>query len=64
EGDDEGDGGSEVVDVAVVSGEAAAEGWLWRLDGSDGGGEWGSGLSRSGDGASFGTWPEKSAAAA
>ncbi|GKB42448.1 hypothetical protein Tco_0887390 [Tanacetum coccineum] len=59
--DDEGDSGSEVVDVVVVSWEAAAEGWQWRLDGSGGGGAWGSGLSRSGDGESFGTWPEKSA---
>ncbi|GJX60909.1 hypothetical protein Tco_0292299 [Tanacetum coccineum] len=61
--DDEGDGdgGSEVVDVVVVSGEAAAEGWQWRLDGSGGGGAWGSGLSRSGDGESFRTWLEKSA---
>ncbi|GKA73973.1 hypothetical protein Tco_0780275, partial [Tanacetum coccineum] len=57
--DDEGDGSSEVVDVVVVSGEAAAEGWQWRLDGSGGRGAWGSGLSRSGDGESFGTWPEK-----
>ncbi|GJY09336.1 hypothetical protein Tco_0377521 [Tanacetum coccineum] len=48
-----------VVDVVVVSGEAAAEGWQRRLDGSGGGGAWGSGLSRSGDGESFGTWPEK-----
>ncbi|GJW93441.1 hypothetical protein Tco_0173113 [Tanacetum coccineum] len=56
--DDEGSG---VVDVVVVSGEAAAEGWQWRLDGSGDEGAWGSGLSRSGDGESFGTWPEKSA---
>ncbi|GKE18975.1 hypothetical protein Tco_1426552, partial [Tanacetum coccineum] len=56
--DDEGDGGTEVVDVVVVSGEAAAKGWQWRLDGSGGGGAWGSGLSRSADGESFGTWPE------
>ncbi|GJZ46576.1 hypothetical protein Tco_0594172 [Tanacetum coccineum] len=55
--DDEGSG---VVDVVVVSGEAAAEGWQWRLDGSGDEGAWGSGLSRSGDGESFGTWPEKS----
>ncbi|GKC31268.1 hypothetical protein Tco_1038562 [Tanacetum coccineum] len=60
-GDDEGDGGSKVVDVVVVNGEAATEGWQWRLDGSGGGGAWGSGLSRSGDGESFGTWQEKSA---